>query len=98
VLKEVVKAYSYVLLWMGISTSVIMFNKWVLAYSGFPFPIALTVWHMSFCSFIGFVCVRVLKLVKSHNLSQREYCMRVMPIGARPEGREGAGATRRSGS
>lgn len=66
---------------MSVSTSVILFNKWLLAYSGFPFPIALTMWHMTFCSTVGFICVRVLKLVKSHNLSSQEYFQRVMPIG-----------------
>lgn len=55
--------------------------QWVLAYSGFPFPIALTLWHMTFCSAVGFLAVRVLKLVKSHNMSVREYCTRVLPIG-----------------
>lgn len=82
VVREVIRAYSYVLLWMCISCSVIMFNKWVLAYSGFPFPIALTLWHMIFCSSVGFLAVRVLKLVKSHNMTAREYCTRVLPIGA----------------
>lgn len=81
VIKEVIKAYSYVLLWMSISCSVIMFNKWVLAYSGFPFPLALTLWHMVFCSTVGFLAVRVFKSVKSHNMSAREYCNRVLPIG-----------------
>lgn len=57
--------------------------QWVLAYSGFPFPISLTLWHMTFCSAVGLVAVRVLGLVKSHNMSAREYCSRVMPIGER---------------
>jgi uncharacterized membrane protein len=81
VIREVIKSYSYVLVWMSISISVIMFNKWLLAYSGFPFPIALTLWHMFFCSTVGFICVRVLKLVKSHNMTPKEYWTRVMPIG-----------------
>ena len=59
-----------------------MFNKWVLAYSGFPFPITLTLWHMVFCSTVGFLCVRVFKVVKSHNMTARDYCNRVLPIGA----------------
>lgn len=37
-------AYVYVVIWMSISMAVIMFNKWLLAYSGFPYPIALTLW------------------------------------------------------
>eukprot|EP00798_Chlamydomonas_sp_ICE-L_P024449 gene24449-10049_t len=81
VMQEVIKAYSYVVMWMSISISVIMFNKWVLAYSGFPFPIALTLWHMTFCSAVGFLAVRVFRVVKSHNLTAKDYCMRVMPIG-----------------
>mmetsp|Transcript_7911 Transcript_7911/g.16979 ORF Transcript_7911/g.16979 Transcript_7911/m.16979 type:complete len:399 (+) Transcript_7911:320-1516(+) len=81
VVKEVVKAYTYVLLWMCISIAVIMFNKWVLAYSGFPFPIALTLWHMFFCSTVGILAVRVLKVVKSHNMTPKEYYTRVLPIG-----------------
>eukprot|EP00798_Chlamydomonas_sp_ICE-L_P001508 gene1508-32886_t len=81
VVREVMKAYSYVLMWMSISISVIMFNKWVLAYSGFPFPIALTLWHMTFCSSVGFLAVRVFRVVKSHNMTPKDYFMRVMPIG-----------------
>ncbi len=61
---------------------VILFNKWLLAYSGFPFPIALTMWHMAFCSMVGVLAVRVLGLVKSHRMPPQEYFRRVMPIGA----------------
>jgi len=39
-------------------------------------------WHMSFCSTVGFICIRVLGLVKSHNMSTKDYMQRVMPIGA----------------
>lgn len=81
VLREVIRSYVYVLIWMGISIAVILFNKWLLAYSGFPFPIALTLWHMFFCSCVGVLAVRVLKVVKSHNMSSKEYMKRVMPIG-----------------
>lgn len=81
VIREVVRAYSYVLMWMSISCSVILFNKWLLAYSGFPFPIALTLWHMGFCSFVGVLAVRVFRVVKSHNMTAREYMTRVFPIG-----------------
>ncbi|KAF6253046.1 solute carrier protein [Scenedesmus sp. NREL 46B-D3] len=81
VVREVVRSYTYVGIWMSISIAVILFNKWLLAYSGFPFPIALTIWHMAFCSVIGCLAVRVLGLVKSHNMTAREYLTRVMPIG-----------------
>ncbi|KAF8072357.1 putative sugar phosphate/phosphate translocator [Scenedesmus sp. PABB004] len=81
VAREVVASYTYVLIWMAISIGVILFNKWLLAYSGFPFPIALTLWHMTFCSAVGFVAVRLLRLVPSHSMTPREYATRVMPIG-----------------
>lgn len=81
VIREVVKSYSYVVIWMSISISVILFNKWLLAYSGFPYPITLTAWHMFFCSTIGFLCVRMFKVVKSHNMATKDYINRVLPIG-----------------
>ncbi|KAF5834994.1 triose-phosphate transporter family-domain-containing protein [Dunaliella salina] len=81
VVREVVRSYFYVLLWMSISISVILFNKWLLAYSGFPFPISLTLWHMAFCTVVGTLAVRVFKVVKSHNMTRRDYIRRVMPIG-----------------
>ena len=82
VLQQILKSYTYVLLWMSISISVILFNKWLLAFSGFPYPITLTMWHMLFCSAVGFLCVRVGRFVKPHNMSAHDYLRRVMPIGA----------------
>lgn len=41
---EIIKAYTYVGLWIGLSGAVIMFNKYLLAYAGFPYPITLTMW------------------------------------------------------
>ena len=81
VAKKVLRSYFYVLIWMSNSIAVILANKWLLAYSGFPFPITLTLWHMFICSSIGFLCVRVFKLVKSHNMPCSEYVRRVIPIG-----------------
>jgi hypothetical protein len=81
VLKQIIQSYTYVVIWMALSILVIMFNKWVLAYSGFPFPMALVMWHMFFCSLVGFLAVRVFKVVKSHNMSTEEYFKRVIPIG-----------------
>lgn len=49
---------SYVTVWIALSATVIMYNKWILAFYGFPFPIALTLWHMFFCSVLAFALVR----------------------------------------
>lgn len=74
--------YMFVCVWMSVSMAVIMFNKWLLAFYGFPYPLTLTMWHMTFCSSIALVLVRGLKVVKSVNMSSTEYRKRVMPIGA----------------
>ncbi len=34
----------YILLWIGLSSTQILFNKYILSKL-FPFPIALTMWH-----------------------------------------------------
>lgn len=36
---------------------------------------------MAFCSTVGFICIRVLGLVKSHNMAPADYLQRVFPIG-----------------
>lgn len=38
------RTHRYVLLWIGLSAAVILYNKWILAYAGFPFPITLTMY------------------------------------------------------
>ena len=48
----------YVSLWIGLSGTVILYNKWILAYYGFPYPITLTLWHMFFSGALAFACVR----------------------------------------
>jgi hypothetical protein len=36
VVREVVRSYTYVLIWMSVSISVILFNKWLLAFRWAP--------------------------------------------------------------
>jgi hypothetical protein len=42
--RKVLTAYTYVAIWIGLSGAVIMYNKYLLAYAGFPYPITLTMW------------------------------------------------------
>ena len=42
-----------------LSGTVILYNKYILAYYGFPFPIALTMWHMTFSGVLAFILVRL---------------------------------------
>ena len=87
VMQQAAKSYLYVVVWMSISMAVILFNKYILAYSGFRYPIALTMWHMVFCTTVATVAVRVLGVTKRLHMPQKEYINRVIPIG------RGAGLT-----
>ncbi|GLI60866.1 hypothetical protein VaNZ11_003083 [Volvox africanus] len=73
--------YGYTILWIFLSTLVIMVNKYVLAYAGFPFPVALTLTHMGFCSAIAFVLIKT-GFVAPVNMDLRTYCRNVLPIAA----------------
>lgn len=51
-------------LWISLSASVILFNKHILAFSGFPFPITLTAFHMAFSWACASVLVHCTSLVE----------------------------------
>merc|ERR1719162_47843 len=46
-----------VVVWMLLSSVIVMFNKWVFSNGGFPYPLALVSMHMTSC-FVAFGCVR----------------------------------------
>lgn len=75
VLKKVLLSYTYVSIWIFLSFSFIVFNKYILDRKMFnwPFPISLTMIHMAFCSFLAIVLVRVLKLVEPIGMSREVY-------------------------
>ena len=43
-------AYVYIVFWISISCTMILFNKAVLDQMKFPFPMFLTTWHMVFAT------------------------------------------------
>lgn len=47
----------WVLIWMAVSTGVVIFNKWLYSTGGFPYPLALTAMHMTSC-FLVFGAMR----------------------------------------
>jgi drug/metabolite transporter (DMT)-like permease len=69
-------------IWIVLSAGVILFNKYILSVYGFPFPIALTMIHMSFCSMLAFVLVRVAKVVPGASMSKETYVQTITPIAA----------------
>lgn len=72
----------YVTLWISLSGTVILYNKWILAYYGFPYPITLTMWHMLFSSALAFICVRSGYVAPVSNMTAETYMRAVVPIGA----------------
>ncbi|CAI9771490.1 unnamed protein product [Fraxinus pennsylvanica] len=84
VVKKIILSYTYVAIWIFLSFTVIVYNKYILDRKlyNWPFPISLTMIHMAFCSSLAFTAVRVFKLVEPAALSRRVYLTSVVPIGA----------------
>jgi len=80
ILEEALATYTYVGLWIGLSAGVILYNKYVLTVFGFPFPVALTMIHMAFCSSLAFLLVRVFAVVKPINMTQEIYLKKIVPV------------------
>ena len=75
--------YSLVAFWIGSSALVILFNKYVLSSYGFPFPIALTMSHMAFCSLAAMVMIHGLRLTGPvPSMTAASYARTILPIGA----------------
>lgn len=82
--KKIVISYSYVAIWIFLSFTVIVFNKYILDKSmyNWPFPISLTMIHMGFCSTLAVAIVRVFKLVEPIEMTREMYISSIIPIGA----------------
>jgi drug/metabolite transporter (DMT)-like permease len=74
-------SFVYVVIWICLSAGVILFNKYILAELGFPYPISLTMIHMAFCSLASFVLVHILKIVSVPVLNRKQYRKNILPIG-----------------
>jgi hypothetical protein len=76
------KNLAYASIWIALSASVILFNKYILAFGGFPFPISLTVWHMLFSSSIASTLVWTGRVPSTEGMDARKCASAVLPIGA----------------
>ncbi len=69
------------LLWLTLSSGIILFNKWLLSPTRFPYPVTLAFWHMLFCSVVGLIAVQC-KCVPKQNVSWTT-CIRIcLPVAA----------------
>ncbi|KAF7553034.1 hypothetical protein G7Z17_g3909 [Cylindrodendrum hubeiense] len=74
----------YIALWIFLSSSVILFNKWVLATAKFDFPLFLTTWHMVFATITTQIMARFTKTLDSRHkvpMSASIYGRSIVPIG-----------------
>ncbi|KAJ5132515.1 sugar phosphate/phosphate translocator [Penicillium atrosanguineum] len=74
----------YVSVWITLSSSVILFNKHLLDYANFRFPIILTTWHLTFATIMTQLlarCTTVLDGRKSVKMTGRVYLRAIVPIG-----------------
>ncbi|KAI5925383.1 triose-phosphate transporter family-domain-containing protein [Camillea tinctor] len=74
----------YIALWIAMSSSVILFNKWVLASAKFDFPLFLTTWHMAFATGMTQVMARTTSTLDSRlkvPMDTPTYMRAIVPIG-----------------
>ncbi|KAL5547880.1 hypothetical protein UlMin_003111 [Ulmus minor] len=83
VVKKVLLSYAYVAIWIFLSFTVIVYNKYILDRKmyNWPFPISLTMIHMAFCSSLAYLLINVFKFVEPVSMSREVYLKSVVPIG-----------------
>ncbi|KAL2155308.1 hypothetical protein VTH82DRAFT_49 [Thermothelomyces myriococcoides] len=74
----------YVTVWIALSSSVILFNKWILSTLGFAYPVLLTTYHLAFASVMTQLLARYTTLLdgrKTVKMTGRVYLRAIVPIG-----------------
>jgi hypothetical protein len=75
----------YVIVWISLSSSVILFNKWILSSLNFHYPIMLTSLHLVFATVMTQLLARFTTLLdgrKNVKMTGRVYLRAIVPIGA----------------
>ncbi|KAL8691026.1 MAG: hypothetical protein Q9218_003664 [Villophora microphyllina] len=75
----------YVTVWITLSSSIIIFNKWILDDAKFHFPITLTCWHLTFATVMTQILSRTTTLLdgrKTVKMTGKIYLRAIVPIGA----------------
>ncbi|KAF2233772.1 DUF250 domain membrane protein [Viridothelium virens] len=74
----------YIATWISLSSSVIIFNKWILDSAKFKFPVFLTTWHLLFATIMTQLMARTTNMLdsrKSVPMTGRIYLRAIVPIG-----------------
>ncbi|KAJ3006049.1 hypothetical protein HKX48_000332 [Thoreauomyces humboldtii] len=75
----------YIGTWMVLSSTIILFNKYILDKGGFPFPILLTTWHLVFATGATRILRKTTGLLDGIDAIQMDWTTwfkAVVPIGA----------------
>jgi len=74
----------YVATWIGLSSSVILFNKWILSTLEFKYPVILTTYHLVFSTLMTQILARYTTFLdgrKTVKMTGRVYLRAIVPIG-----------------
>ncbi|KAG0643949.1 triose-phosphate transporter family-domain-containing protein [Tuber brumale] len=74
----------YVIVWISLSSAVILFNKWILDPGTTNFAIFLTTWHLLFSSIVTQILARTTTLLdgrKAVKMTGKVYLRAICPIG-----------------
>ncbi|KAI1192119.1 triose-phosphate transporter family-domain-containing protein [Nemania serpens] len=74
----------YIALWIALSSSVILFNKWVLFSAKFDYPLFLTTWHMAFATLMTQLLAKFTTQLDSRHkvpMNTNTYVKAIVPIG-----------------
>ncbi|KAL2129937.1 hypothetical protein VTI74DRAFT_7081 [Chaetomium olivicolor] len=74
----------YVSVWIALSSSVILFNKWILSTLQFSYPVILTTYHLAFATIMTQLLARYTTLLdgrKTVKMTGRVYLRAIVPIG-----------------
>lgn len=66
--------------WIFLSAAVILINKYILSFTGFHYPVALTCIHMAFCATLAHILAR-LGVSEVPPISVDTYIRCILPIG-----------------
>jgi len=75
-----VKTIISIAVWYFCSIGLIMYNKWMLSYLGFHFPIALMLIHQFTCTCLSQIVIKGFKAAEPLNLSMSQIMSAVAPV------------------
>ena len=76
---QAAKTILSLLLWLCLSSAVVLSNKWLLSSDKFPFPVTLAFLHMLFCSCVGIFAVH-LHWVQAQKVTWTVFTQVCLPV------------------